>query len=364
MSIIKRWLWILVTGVVLVFSSQARAHAASPIPIYPSDYADPLSEVMKAIDGDWTTAASLTRFVQFKFSGEPQVIQSFEIRSDTDVRVKYTNAGGTPYEEVFGPGQRLVNVYWQNVNNIYIGLPSGPADVFEFAIYSEKLPAYHEPYRELTKVERVVAKVEPGQVVLTWNPIPGADGYRIWRNGGPVVTVREPRLLDNTVAPLSDYEYRIAAYSGRQYSEGSDVVSVSTLPLPLPAVRDLQGTVYADRVHLKWQPVAAAAHYQVYRVEDGSAQKVGTTSVPEFTVAEKVQVAEYAVGAFDAHGQQSKLTHLRVARNYFGGTPSLAGMGSTVKIVLDLLIVFALVAATMLLAVRLLDGLALVWRRR
>jgi len=110
----------------------------------------------------------------------------------------------------------------------------------------------------------VVATAGDGQAVLTWTPVSGATGYRVFENGTSVATVTS---ASDTVADLTDgttYNFTVAATNGGGSSAQSGAVTATPEP-PVPAVpTGVVATAGDGQVAVSWGAVSGAAGYVVY----------------------------------------------------------------------------------------------------
>lgn len=87
-----------------------------------------------------------------------------------------------------------------------------------------------------------VAEALAGPTVrLDWDPVPGATGYRIYRDGAGIASVSGTSYLDSDVDPETAYVYAIGARNAAGESApgpGAEVATGPTLPEPPPFVLD------------------------------------------------------------------------------------------------------------------------------
>ena len=91
--------------------------------------------------------------------------------------------------------------------------------------------------------ERVVARAGGTEVILHWEPVPGATGYAVLRRpaGGTFATLATPadhHHVDRAVAPATTYEYVVRAVAGGTQSPDSPLASATPGPLDDPAFLD------------------------------------------------------------------------------------------------------------------------------
>lgn len=141
--------------------------------------------------------------------------------------------------------------------------------------------------KELTATENLKAYgVGKGQVYLTWDSVPGAEGYLIYRQIGNAkfeyrYIVNKTNYTDTTASTTEYNYYRVYPYymNGAYRVVGpsnSYVYSKGVLPVELTAVKNLEAVgVKRGQVDLKWDPVPGAYGYLIYR-------QVGTDSSFEY----------------------------------------------------------------------------------
>ena len=128
-------------------------------------------------------------------------------------------------------------------------------------------------------------KVTANSATLSWKPVSGAIGYRIYRKVGSnwvkVKTLSGTRYTEKGLAPYSSYQYKVKAYkkkSGKTFwGKASRVQSVTTLP-KAPKFKAFSST--KDAIRVNWQGVKCDG-YQLYMSENGGAYtKVATIKSP------------------------------------------------------------------------------------
>ena len=122
------------------------------------------------------------------------------------------------------------------------------------------------------------------KVVVSWDAVPGALGYRIYRGGtvgdGAVignVSASELSFNDTTVAVAAQYSYSVAASNAQGFGPamsskvGAGIRNIS----PPPNVAASLST-FTDKIQITWDPAPSATGYDIYR--NDSAVKIGSTS--------------------------------------------------------------------------------------
>ena len=124
-------------------------------------------------------------------------------------------------------------------------------------------------------------KVTANSATLSWKPVSGAIGYRVYRKVGSnwvkVKTLSSTSYTEKGLAPYSTYQYKVKAYkkkSGKTFwGKASRVQTVTTLP-EAPKFKAFSST--KDSIRVNWQGVKCDG-YQLYMSENGGAYtKVAT----------------------------------------------------------------------------------------
>jgi fibronectin type 3 domain-containing protein len=143
---------------------------------------------------------------------------------------------------------------------------------------------------------------------LTWDPVPGADRYYIFRDKenmgytriGPV-----PAQLYSTGDLLFDttYEYWVQAANETVYGRSSDTLALSIPPSAnssLLAPNDLKGIrMGSSSIKLSWDNVAGAEKYQIFEYDRQVATATNCTCTIEGLLPE--QFYAFKVRAMDTH---------------------------------------------------------------
>ena len=124
-------------------------------------------------------------------------------------------------------------------------------------------------------------KVTANSATLSWKPVSGAIGYRVYRKVGSnwvkVKTLSGTSYTEKGLAPYSSYRYKVKAYkkkSGKTFwGKASRVQTATTLP-EAPKFKAFSAT--KDSIRVNWQGVKCDG-YQLYMSENGGAYtKVAT----------------------------------------------------------------------------------------
>ena len=157
-----------------------------------------------------------------------------------------------------------------------------------------------------------------GQPTLTWNAIPGAERYEIYRSDsadGPFVKAFSTtgRTYTNTSAkPVNTYYYKLKVYMKDGTEEFSHVVSEVCL-VPDMSFTITVGNNDAGKPTLKWDPLAGAERYEVYRSDSADGEFILTLSTKGTTytntAAKPGNTYYYKVKAYFVDGTE-KVSHV------------------------------------------------------
>jgi len=115
--------------------------------------------------------------------------------------------------------------------------------------------------------ESVIAVPGNATVTITWSPVPGADGYRIYRgskgewDSTPVARTVRTSHTGHGLVNGTTYSFTVAAYT--KGGDGPLSLAVSAMPMAPP--QDVTATAGNRRITLNWQPSAGATSYDIYR---------------------------------------------------------------------------------------------------
>ena len=130
---------------------------------------------------------------------------------------------------------------------------------------------------------KTVANQKSG-LSLTWDSVPGAEGYRIyrrtykgkWQRIGDVNSGDTLTYVDTSAKSGTWYAYRIRARKGTSFGAYSDAVVTRRLTRPAISVKER-----SYGVAVKWKSIKGAKKYKIYRQEEkGSMKQIGTTTDP------------------------------------------------------------------------------------
>lgn len=101
---------------------------------------------------------------------------------------------------------------------------------------------------------------------VTWNPVAGAAGYKVYRASsasgtyGHIATIQGTKFTDVNRTTGNTYFYKVKAYKNDE-SPYSQIASAKAAPVA-PGARTSSGGL---KIYLKWNRVSGASGYKVYR---------------------------------------------------------------------------------------------------
>ena len=115
------------------------------------------------------------------------------------------------------------------------------------------------------------------KVTLTWDAVPGAPGYNVYRSttgvfrGPPIGSTIETTFTSTGLVNDTTYFYTVAARNIG--GEGPRANAVPAVPVaPPPAPKNVTAEVGDHNLTLSWAPIDGAAAYNVYRATSGNRQ--------------------------------------------------------------------------------------------
>lgn len=148
------------------------------------------------------------------------------------------------------------------------------------------------------------AGTSSNSVRLSWDSVPGATSYKLWRNGSLLHEGDELAFTDNTVTPGSTYLYEVAALDSTRVSEkSSKSVVVPNLPLGKPL--NLRTVIKDEQsITIKWDQASEATGYGVY-INNALVTSVSDTSY-KFTNLEPN--TEYSITVESVRGADKEMS--------------------------------------------------------
>jgi fibronectin type 3 domain-containing protein len=165
---------------------------------------------------------------------------------------------------------------------------------------------------------RLAAAAAPEGVRLSWDPVPQASGYQVFRRGpdqkefAPLGDVTANAFTDPGVVWKMSYRYFVRPFvrTSSGQAEGSDSQVAEIAPqdrFPPAAPAGLQAAATESAVDLTWNlsPEPDVAGYLVYR--DGARLTAAPLAAPAFSDRDvrRAQGYSYEVSAVDREGNES-----------------------------------------------------------
>ncbi|MBE6801915.1 MAG: hypothetical protein E7530_03400 [Ruminococcaceae bacterium] len=199
-------------------------------------------------------------------------------------------------------------------------------------IYSSYKPAGWAERRLTTPVLKS-ANNGYGYISVTWNKVPGATGYRVYRKVNKdsswtyLGNVTTTSYKDTDVKNKATYTYTIRAYYGTSLSTfNSKGVSVKYITAPKLNVANRTGNVT-----LTWDAVSGASSYYVYR-KAGNAKswtKIATVSKPGY-IDKKVNNKTTYTYTIKAYGSKTTSGYYTTGwKTVYLDTPDMLSVKST-----------------------------------
>jgi hypothetical protein len=139
-------------------------------------------------------------------------------------------------------------------------------------------------------------------VTVTWQPVDGATGYEVFRDGGSIGTTDSTTFVDAEAPGGTQLRYSVVATEGEDRSEpaaGSAVLTPVDAPAPTASAE-------AGQVQLTWEPVTGAERYEVTRNGESLDTQVTEGSYVDDTAP--IGDHSYDVTAVDEDGSGSTAT--------------------------------------------------------
>jgi fibronectin type 3 domain-containing protein len=147
----------------------------------------------------------------------------------------------------------------------------------------------------------VTAAAGNARVTLTWNAVPGAPGYNVYRSTtgvfrGPAIgSTTETTFTSTGLANDTTYFYTVAARNTG--GEGPRAAAVPAVPVAPPdAPKSVTADIGDNYLTLSWSPTDGAVNYTVYRGTIGNRQLVPVAAgldAPRFIDTKVINGATY-----------------------------------------------------------------------
>jgi fibronectin type 3 domain-containing protein len=107
-----------------------------------------------------------------------------------------------------------------------------------------------------------------GQITLSWNAVPTATSYRVYRattgSFTRIATISTTSYTNTGLGNATTYKYYVRARNNSGEGPASPTVTVTTLPVPT-APASLSAVGGDRQIALAWPAVSTATSYRVYR---------------------------------------------------------------------------------------------------
>lgn len=225
--------------------------------------------------------------------------------------------------------QKKVNSQWKTVTsgNItsYTDVTLNYGEKATYRLYANAIDASYIKADECTVTSNkfgtptgLKAKnIEFKEVEISWKPVAGAQGYKIYRATSKNGTYKEiDNLSSTTVKAWFDknlklnqtYYYKVAAYGGKTYHWCDTIVSV-TPKMTVPIMENVHSCT-SNSITIKWQEVANANGYYVYRkTTSGSWKKIATVNGKSKVTYKDSKIKGKYIYAVCAYRQEGKTTY-------------------------------------------------------
>ena len=166
----------------------------------------------------------------------------------------------------------------------------------------------------------LIATAGDATVELGWNPIDGADGYKLYRttNGNTpteIADVATPGHTDTGVTNDTAYTYTVTAYNTTGESTpttGTSATPTAPEPEPVPDTpTGLIATAGDATVELGWNPIDGADGYKLYRTTNGNTPtEIADVATPGHTDTGVTNdtAYTYTVTAYNTTGESTPTT--------------------------------------------------------
>ena len=190
-------------------------------------------------------------------------------------------------EKAFYYCESLTDVYYDGTAADWakITVASGNDDMTNAALHCAAVPA--------APVVKIGNSAASGKPVLTWNAVPGATSYKVYRATSKsgtyslLGTVTTTSYTNTGAKEGTTYYYKVKAANGAGESAYSNVVSGKVVVTPKPAapVVKIGNSSTSGKPMLTWNAVEGATSYRIYRsTAKGSGYSLlGTTTATSYT---------------------------------------------------------------------------------
>ncbi|MER7047800.1 glycoside hydrolase family 18 protein [Streptomyces jumonjinensis] len=171
--------------------------------------------------------------------------QTITVKPNSDYTLSGWVQGGYVYLGVSGTGTSDVYTWtpsassWQKLSTAFrTGAATTSVTVYTHGWYGT--PAYHAddislfgPGGDPVQIPAVPTGLTAGSpgstsVPLSWNPVPGATGYNVYRGGAKVTSASSPSATVTGLTPSTPYSFQVTAVNSAGESAKSTAVSATT----------------------------------------------------------------------------------------------------------------------------------------
>ena len=190
-------------------------------------------------------------------------------------------------EKAFYYCESLTDVYYDGTAADWAKLTvaSGNDDLTNATLHCAAVPT--------APVVKLGNSATSGKPVLTWNAVPGATSYKVYRATSKsgtyslLGTVTTTSYTNTGAKEGTTYYYKVKAANGAGESAYSNVVSGKVVVTPKPAapVVKIGNSSTSGKPMLTWNAVSGATSYKVYRAtsQNGTYSLLGTVTTTSYT---------------------------------------------------------------------------------
>jgi len=191
------------------------------------------------------------------------------------------------YQDAFRSCDSLADVYYGGTEADWakITMEDGNGDLTNATLHCAAVPA--------APVVKLGNSATSGKPVLTWNAVPGATSYKVYRATSKsgtyslLGTVTTTSYTNTGAKEGTTYYYKVKAANGAGESAYSNVVSGKVVVTPKPAapVVKIGNSSTSGKPMLTWNAVSGATSYKVYRAtsKSGAYSLLGTVTTTSYT---------------------------------------------------------------------------------
>ena len=191
------------------------------------------------------------------------------------------------YQDAFRSCDSLADVYYGGTAADWakITMEDGNGDLTNATLHCAAVPA--------APVVKIGNSATSGKPVLTWNAVPGATSYKVYRATSKsgtyslLGTVTTTSYTNTGAKEGTTYYYKVKAANGAGESAYSNIVSGKVVVTPKPAapVVKIGHSAASGKPMLTWNAVSGATSYKVYRAtsQNGTYSLLGTVTTTSYT---------------------------------------------------------------------------------